>query len=231
MPLLEEKEKEMEVLFATLTINAEDTDITKEEGKRKNMERLLNRIHRDVEAIHSICDAAFPLKLEATDLNTAKEWKSEVFSPLKVFENAEDEIVHHINKIKEEELRLEEIRIKLQKHYNEESNQSTGAKTENTSEAKLPKVVITRFNGSHLDWIRFWNQFEAEIDNANISPVTKFSYLKEMLIPSVRIFIDGLPFTTEGFQRAKNIFKSKYGKNSEIVTAHIQQIMQLPVLG
>ena len=29
---------------------------------------------------------------------------------------------------------------------------------------KLLKLVITKFNGTHIDWLRFWNQFEAEID-------------------------------------------------------------------
>ena len=31
---------------------------------------------------------------------------------------------------------------------------------------KLPKLVITKFSGTHVDWLRFWNQFEAEIDTA-----------------------------------------------------------------
>lgn len=30
---------------------------------------------------------------------------------------------------------------------------------------KLPKLKITKFNGTHIDWFRFWNQFKAEIDN------------------------------------------------------------------
>ena len=46
--------------------------------------------------------------------------------------------------------------------------------------AKLPKLIITKFKGTHLDWKRFWNQFKAEIDSANIPQITKFSYLKEM---------------------------------------------------
>ena len=37
----------------------------------------------------------------------------------------------------------------------------TSHKAANT---KLPKPVITKFNGTHVDWLRFWNQFEAAID-------------------------------------------------------------------
>ena len=47
---------------------------------------------------------------------------------------------------------------------------------------KLPKLVIMKFYGKHLDWQRFWGQFEVEIDKSDISQVAKFSYLKELLV-------------------------------------------------
>ena len=72
-----------------------------------------------------------------------------------------------------------------------------------------------------LDWFRFWNQFETEIDQVQISPISKFSYLKELLVPKVRLLIDGLPFTSEGYARAKSILTSRYGKLSEVAAAHI----------
>ena len=90
--------------------------------------------------------------------------------------------------------------------------------------------MITKFNGTPLDWLLFRNQFEAEIDKADVVAITKFSYLKELVDPKVRSTIDGLPFTAEGYERAKNIFKTKYGDNSEIVNAYIQNISYLPVI-
>lgn len=47
--------------------------------------------------------------------------------------------------------------------------------------AKLPKLVITQFKGTPAGWMRFWGQFTAEIDAADISQITKFSYLKQLL--------------------------------------------------
>ena len=38
--------------------------------------------------------------------------------------------------------------------------------------------------------------------------VTKFAYVKELLEPKVRQEIDSLEFTTEGYERAKNILKT-----------------------
>ncbi|XP_028408199.1 uncharacterized protein LOC114530777 [Dendronephthya gigantea] len=96
--------------------------------------------------------------------------------------------------------------------------------------AKLPKLIITKFNGTPVDWLRFWNQFEAEVDKADVAPVTKFSYLKELVDPKVKSHIDGLPFSTEGYEHAKNILKTKYGEISEIVNAYVENIMNLPTI-
>ena len=54
--------------------------------------------------------------------------------------------------------------------------------------------------------------------------------MKELIEPKVRITIDGLPFTTEGYARAKNILQTEYGKQYEIVNAYISNFMTLPVI-
>ena len=50
---------------------------------------------------------------------------------------------------------------------------------------------------------------------------------KGLLEPKVRQEIDSLQFTTEGYERAKNILKTMYGKVSEVVNTHIENIMAL----
>ena len=40
--------------------------------------------------------------------------------------------------------------------------------------------------------------------------------------------IDGLLFTSEGYNRAKSILVGKYGKPSEVANAHTQSVMVLP---
>ena len=37
--------------------------------------------------------------------------------------------------------------------------------------------------------VRFWNQFESEIDEVEIGPASKFSYLKELLVPRLRYLL------------------------------------------
>ena len=46
----------------------------------------------------------------------------------------------------------------------------------------------------------------------------------------VRSCIDGLPFSAEGYEHAKTILKTKYGRPCEIVHAYMRNIMGLPVI-
>ena len=96
--------------------------------------------------------------------------------------------------------------------------------------AKLPKLQIARFNGTYEDWPRFWNQFVEIIDKAIMPGVTKFAYLKSFLDQKVKHSVEGLPFSNEGYNRAKSILLDKYGKDSEIIKAYSQQIFELPFI-
>ena len=42
--------------------------------------------------------------------------------------------------------------------------------------------------------------------------------------------MDGLPYNSEGYERAKTILKTKYGKPSEVVNARLQCIIALPTI-
>ena len=133
----------------------------------------------------------------------------------------------------QEQLKYDKEKFELQFNYEKELNEEReklksieqGSQKPNV---RLQKLQITKSDRTYTDWIRFWSQFEAEIHAADIPAVTKFSYLKELVVPKVRISIQGLPFATEGYERAKNILKTRYGKSSEIINNYIQNIMSLP---
>ena len=40
---------------------------------------------------------------------------------------------------------------------------------------KLPKLIITNFEGTHIGWFPFWNQYESEIDTSELHPMGKFN--------------------------------------------------------
>ena len=129
----------------------------------------------------------------------------------------------------EEEVKIEEMKMEMKKKGFEFSRDEIVKSDEKVS-VKLPKLKITKFEGTALDWFWFWNQFETEINQVQISLISKFSYLEELLFLKVRLLIDGLPFTSEGYARAKSILTSRYGKPSEVAAAYIHCITSLPVI-
>ena len=68
-------------------------------------------------------------------------------------------------------MKLEKAKLEQKRKYEKKID---GKKDRNIN-AKLPKLVITKFKGTPTDWLRFWDQFTAEIDSADDLQVTKFS--------------------------------------------------------
>ena len=78
---------------------------------------------------------------------------------------------------REEELKFEK---KVEMQLADKPVKSTG------KSVKLPKLVITKYDGTFEKWLSFWNSFKAEVDLQDIPAVTKFAFLKEFLEPKVR---------------------------------------------
>ena len=77
----------------------------------------------------------------------------------------------------QEELKIEEARVKMREELERKTREEEKKDPKMEVKVKLPKLEITKFKGNHLDWTRFWSQFEMEIDRSSLVPVTKFSYL------------------------------------------------------
>lgn len=87
-------------------------------------------------------------------------------------------------------------------------------------------IEMTKFNETYEDWLRCWNQFEAEVHASDIPAVTKFTNQKETVDPKVRVYIDRLPFTTEGYERAWNVLKfTIHGSRPRKIHEFYQKLM------
>ena len=64
-----------------------------------------------------------------------------------------------------EELKLEEAKMQIKRDF-EKNMEEERNKSVKESGAKLPKLTITKFQSTHLDWLRFWSLFETEIDTS-----------------------------------------------------------------
>ena len=174
---------------------------------------------------------------EGEPLAEIKKWDEEY----REMKRQEDEIYNHLvkamdeysneEKREEEHLRsLELEKLKLTAQAATPVVVSQVAANDGNRMVRPPKLIISKFEGTHLDWYRFWGQFEVGIDGTNTPQVIKFSHLKELLPPRIRLLVDGLPLSSEGYERAKNILKTKYGQTSEVVNAHVQKIINLPTV-
>ena len=89
---------------------------------------------------------------------------------------------------------------------------------------------ITKLDGTPQDWMCFWGQFEAQIEKSSVSDVTTFSSLKELVDLKVRNLIDGLSFTPEGYQKAKDLLSRRFGITSEIARTYVRNILERPTV-
>ena len=64
----------------------------------------------------------------------------------------------------------------------------------------------------------FGINFCSEIDSTDLPQVTKFAYLKELVLSKVRADIDGFSFSTEGYERAKTFSSQSMGRLQKLST-------------
>ena len=245
--------KKIDVKIGMLELTKNELPKLYEQNKQKEFRKTVLIIDEKVEEIQDLKRSVQESMLESgKPANEVSGWGQQLEEKLDIYDQIKEDLEAVVEKFKiadkekakleeveseknklkkriEEELIIEEAKIKRREEL--EKNVVQLAKTEEKEiKVKLPKLEITKFKGTHLDWLRFWNQFENEIDKSHLSPVAKYSYLKEFVEPKVRSIIDGLPFTSEGYNRAKSILSAKYGKPTEVANAHIQGIISLPTI-
>ena len=99
------------------------------------------------------------------------------------------------------EVALEKQKIKdhgEEKAYKLQLDEEKILKRIENEQVELPNLEITKFKGTHLDWVRSWNQFGMSIDKSKLPPAANFH----------------------------TFHTGKYGKPSEIEEAHIQSIIK-----
>ena len=235
------KEMELETKLTQLKLAVQRSDKILEPGKRQtirchletqqSVNRSSNQFKRLVEE-HKIAS-----KMSMVEIAS---WNDEIESK---FEEADLQIARFDDWLAEDdrktnavaqeerfksELKLHEEKLRMQSELANSVKSKPEMKESVIQNAKLPKLVISKFEGSYMDWSRFWGQFTEGIDKSSIAPITKFTYLLELLSPKVKICVESLPFLSEGYNHAKSILQSKYWKESEIVKCYVEEILDLP---
>lgn len=206
---------------------------------------IVEKICRQKEALQAIVGSTEELKREVEEaklengesLDKVKEWGQEieeridiVDNEIKVLEtrvksaiaeaeNTEREMrENQLAREREEQLKFERKQLEQKEEFSSKLKNSTQNFPSHSSKqsVKLPKLVITKYNGALENWLSFWNKFEAEIDKADLPAVTKFAYLKELVEPRVKRGIDGLPFLQKGTSELKTSSKLIMGRHPRL---------------
>ena len=241
-------QEKIEGKLKMLKFTIEDTEKVLETEDVKAIKRHWSTLESIIDETHQPKLQAQELRIENNeDLAEIRSWLENLEAQINKFEGTLKQVKYvaaNIRSAKEEKreeekrkrIMNEEIKFEKAKFQAraklEKSLKTSLENSENSSSigVKLPKLEISKFQGTFLDWTRFWNQFETEINKAKLTQVAKFSYLKELLVPSIHASIDGLPFTTAGYEWAKHVLKTKYGKSSEVANAHTQCIIGLSTI-
>ena len=233
---MEATEASLDIKFTQLKMAIGKTNTIIEAGKTEAIERHLSTLRSLTTEINRM-----RLEVEATkigakeELADIEEWNTAIDAQL---EEADSEVnktrtwIDNRKKeaeaiIKEEELKFHKAKMAMQAEIHTAPHPQ---KANSDIQAKLPKLVITKFDGSFMDWPRFWGQFSETIDKTGVASITKFSYLRELLDTKAKRTIEALPFTSEGYNRAKSMLLEKYGKESEIVKVYTKEILDLPTV-
>ena len=245
---MEEKQKELETELQLLALNRSKTAAIVDKGNLDKILRHKEILKKIVNAIEDLKVDIEKAKLEAGEIvENVQKWGAtieqrtdeadlEISDLTRSLEEAVTRAEDYkrekektlLDRQREEELEFE--KLKLEQKAKIQQTEQAAAKPASKSNVKMPKLIIAKYDGTYEKWLSFWNKFEAEIDSSDLPAVTKFAHLKELPERNVCESIDGLPFTSEGYQRAKNILTSNYGKISEIVRAYIDNLNALPVI-
>ena len=121
------------------------------------------------------------------------------------------------------------------KFETENENPDTSAELNSTSnsmgmgiKAKLPKIVLKKFQGDPIQYNPFWDAFSSAVDeNQQLSDVDKFNYLKNLLEGPAAAAIKGLPLTADNYGAAKEILEKRFGQKQIVINAHMEGLVKL----
>ena len=98
-----------------------------------------------------------------------------------------------------------------------------------TQTVKLPKLVIKKFTGNHVEYQAFWDSFEAAIHtNESLNDIEKLNYLRTYLEGPAAATIAGLALTKENYATAVELLRDRYGNKQMIISSHMDSMLKIP---
>ena len=224
---------ELDAKIKALNLRLKKTAVVIEKNDKQAIERQRSAITNLTETIDQLRGSIQELKFAQGETEeNIEEWSDQIELEITNADRSCERLSKRLEEMKfEEDARHHENAMLLEKQILAQKLEAVLKQKEiadkSSPAAKLPKVSITKFNGTSLDWVRFEGQFNAMLDSQDVHAVTKFSHLKELVEPRIRNALDCLPFTAEGYVRAWKYLKDKYGHPNEVAGAYVINLLEL----
>lgn len=105
---------------------------------------------------------------------------------------------------------------------------SGGGTPSRDASVKLPKLTMQPFKGDLTTWTTFWDSYKAAIhDNASLSDIDKFNYLRSLLQGSALEAVSGLTLTAANYKEAISVLQKRFGNKQQIVAKHMDILLNI----
>ena len=230
---------DMEGKMKALQFRLKRADEITAKGEKDAVKRQKDSVEQVVSTISELKDAIEEYKFAQNEPEEdIGQWSAGIEKELALADESCVKLTKFLNEIEvrvkeAERTQRQEETMEFEKRLLEQKLQAEKEKrelSEQSSNVSLPKIKITKFNGTPSDWVRFEGQFNAMVNSLRVPAITKFSHLKELVEPRVRSALDCLPFTEEGYGRALKYLKEKYGHPNEVAGSYVINLLELPCL-
>ena len=93
-------------------------------------------------------------------------------------------------------------------------------------------MSLKKFSGDVTKRTTFWECYESAIhNNANLTKIDKFNYLKSLLEHCAAETIEGLQLTNATYDEAIKILKDRFGNQQIIINRHMEALCNIPSVG
>ena len=223
---------ELDTKLKTLNPQLKSTDVVIGKREKEAVERQRASIVALAGEINCLRASIQEAKFAAGESEeNVESWSEGMESDLSIADESVAKLSKCLNEIETEVRDLERNQshanvMELEKQLLEQKMEAAIKQkelTKKSSVVKLPKLTITSFNGTPIDWVRFESQFTAMVYTQNV-------HLKELVDPRIRSVIDGLPFNEEGFSCAMKYLHDKYGNPDEIAGPYVINLLEMPAV-
>ncbi|UYV78572.1 hypothetical protein LAZ67_16002037 [Cordylochernes scorpioides] len=125
-----------------------------------------------------------------------------------------------------EYLKAREIRHKITGEWDSAKTGQDGL-----AACRLPKISLAIYDGTYLDWLGWWSQFETIHENPGISEVDKFRYLMQSIKQGTRAerLVRSYPLTKENYPKVIKALKDRFGDSTILTEVYVRQLLKLVV--